>query len=395
MIFCSAVTQNFIPHARVLAESLTEHHPHVRLELSIVDAPDELPTRDEPFRRVSLSEAGLSREELYRRSTLYERQALVSSLKGVLLAACLARTGGPVLFLDADMLALGSLDDLGTMTMRHGILLTPHASVPLRFAAGGLGPEQTFLRFGVFNGGFVGVSQAAGEFLRWWNERCARDCVWAPDRGIALSQTWLTLVPTLFGHHVLRDRGVNLTGHGMGEDDINWRRQRPWIGDTPVRLFHFAGGFDPFSGEFKASRDAHWWPRTAERPGFAQLCKDYAKRLLDSGFDGAAEVDNTGLDWVMRAAYRRALIEAEAISSPEPPNPFTHGMAAFTAWLASPAWPGSGVSRYVAALHAGRFDLRAEFPNVPGADEHALLNWVAGKYKGELPIGLPTAAAWQ
>jgi hypothetical protein len=132
---------------------------------------------------------------------MYESQALASSLKSTLLGGCLARTGGPVLLMDADMLVLGSLDDLGELATRHQILLTPHATVPLRFEAGGFGPEQAFLLFGVFNGGFVGVSDGADEFLRWWQERCARDCVVEPDRGIVMSQNWLGLVPALFDHH--------------------------------------------------------------------------------------------------------------------------------------------------------------------------------------------------
>ncbi|HEX2447992.1 MAG TPA: hypothetical protein VHK26_07385 [Methyloceanibacter sp.] len=363
------------------------------LELFVADAPDASPASHEPFRRLSLSEVGLSREELHRRYTMYDAQSLASSIKGTLLAACLERTGGPALLLDADTLVLGALDDLCELTARHAILLTPHASVPLQFAAGEMGLEQSFLRAGIFNGGFVGVSRGADAFLRWWSERCARDCIHAPDRGLFYSQNWLGLVPALFDHHVLRDRGINLTGLGMGEDDIGWREGRPWIGDRPVRLFHFAGKFDPHSGCFDTLRDADWWPRVAGRPGFARLCQDYARRLLRSGFDGAAPVDHSGFDWVMRAAYRQALLKSEANGGVEPPNPFAHGMAAFTEWLARPANPGSRVSRYLAALYSERPDLRAAFPNVPGDGEGKLLAWVASKYGGKLPRGLPTEAA--
>ena len=95
----------------------------------------------------------------------------------------------------------------------------------------------------------------------------------------------------------------------------------------------------------------------------------------------------------MRSAYRHALIDAETNGTAEPPNPFTNGEAAFASWLAGPAWPGSSVSLYVAELRAGRPHLRATFSQVPGADEEALLEWVAGKCGGELPAGPPTAAA--
>src|SRR5262249_26131156 len=110
---------------------------------------------------------------------------------------------------------------------------------------------------------------------------------------------------------------------------------------------------------------------------------------LRAGFTATEEV-RPRIDRLMRDAYRRALIEAEASRAPEPPNPFTHGDAAFTEWLLSPAWPESQLSRYLAAGHAARADLRAAFPRIPGPDEPALLGWAASKHGGTLPAGLPT-----
>jgi hypothetical protein len=388
---CTAIAQNFLPHARVLAESIAEHHPGCRLDVLVVDAPEPETMFGEPFRRVSPSELALPREELHRRLTLYDTAALLSSLRSPLLAGCLARGSGPVLYLDADMLVLGSLADVGELIARHGIVLTPHATVPLPFRAGGYGPEQTFLRAGVFNGGFLGVSPAAVDFLAWRDERVARDCVVAFDRGIFLGQAWLALVPALFDHHVLRDRGVNLLGPGLGADDLDWRGDRPWIGETPVRLFHFGGAFEPYSGELAPRLPDPIWPRTSERPGLARLCKEYGQRLLKAGYGSRPAKGHAWLDWAMRDVYRAALFDAETNGTAEPPNPFTHGINAFNAWLAEPAWPGSKISRYLAAIRAGRDDLRAHFTDIPGAHEDELLRWVASKYPNGLPDGLPTA----
>lgn len=387
MMFCSIIAQNFLPHARVLAESLAEHHHDCAFDVLVVDAPEEPGEAGELFRRVSLSMLGLPRAELNRRLTLYETAALASSLRGPLLAACLARMSDAVLYLDADMLVLGPLTDIGPLALRHGVVLTPHSTVPLRFTPGGFGPEQAFLQAGVFNGGFLAVSLAAADFLRWRDERVARDCVVAVDRSIVLGQAWLSLVPALFDHHVLRDRGINLMGHGMGEDDLTWRGDKPWIGETPVRLFHFGGGFDPHVGGLSGHvTSQHWWPRASERPGLARLCAIYGERLLAAGFDRRMAAGEQWLDPSMRTAYRKALIGAEENKSREPPNPFSDGKAAFAQWLASPAWTGSRVSHYVAAMHATRADLRAMFPRVPGADEKALLNWVVGNDGGQLPV---------
>ena len=318
VLFCSIVASNFLAHARVLADSLRRAHPEARLELFVVDAWDEPPRDDEPFSRIALRDAQLSTDELHRRATMYDRQALVSSLKPRVLAGAIERSSGPVVLLDADMLALGALEDVFDLAARHAIVLSPHATTPMPFEPGGYGPEQTFLRAGVFNGGFLGISAAAGEFLEWWDERCALDCVWDLDRGILGSQAWLTLVPALFDHCVLRDRGVNLTCHGLGADDLSWADDTPFIGELPVRLFHFAGEFGPRAAEL------------SQRPGMERLRAEYRRLLLDAGYDETAEAafryatlpDMTPIDWAMRAAYRKALMaSAASAGAAEPPNP--------------------------------------------------------------------------
>jgi hypothetical protein len=402
MLFRSIVASNFLPHARVLADSLQRHHRVARVELFVADAFDEPDPGGEPFRRLAAAELGLSIEELHRRATMYDRHWLLSSLKPRLLMSAVERSPEPLLYLDADMLAFGALEDVFEVAARHGIVLSPHATVPLPFERGGYGPEQLFIRAGVFNGGFLGVSPASRGFLSWWDERCARDCVFDSARGLFASQAWLSLVPALFEHRVLRDRGVNLTGHGMGADDVSWRDGEPWIDGSPLRLFHFAGGFDPRSGELGGPRAPASWVEMRDRPGIQRLCGEYGRLLLDAGYDGATGTpwrfgslpDGTPIDWAMREAYREALIAAEVDpGAAEPPNPFAHGAATFTKWLGEPRWAGSEVSRYLAALRSGRSDLLAAFPEVPGADERALVEWVAGKYPaGRLPDGLPTAA---
>jgi hypothetical protein len=196
---------------------------------------------------------------------------------------------------------------------------------------------------------------------------------------------------------------VNLTGHGLGDDDIDWQGGKPSIADTPLRLFHFAGGFDPRSGQLGGPRAPGSWSAMNKRPGLARLCAEYARLLLEAGYDEASATpwrfgtlpDGAPIDWAMRRAYREGLIAAEVGSDKaKPPNPFAHGAAAFTHWLGGARWRGSRVSQYLAAVRSERSDLVAAFPDVPGADEPPFLAWAASKYpSGRLPDGLSTAAA--
>jgi hypothetical protein len=357
------VARNYLPHARVLAESFRRHHPEGRLALLVVDGTAEVEGADVLFP----ADVGVDSRELRRRAMLFDVQGVISSMRAPLLAALL---DGPVLLLDADTLVLGSLDDLWALAAAEQIVLSPHALDPMPGRPGAW-LEEELLRSGTFNGGFLGVGPGAEPFLAWLTERARRDCVREPARGLLYTQTWLDLVPALFRHHVLRDRGVNAQYHGLHGRDVDWSAAGPRIGGDPLRLFHFAG-FDP--GE--PSRLCRHYPATelAGRPGLARLCREYAQRLRAAGWP-AAPAFAAAPDPVMRDVYRRALLAAEAGTAEPPPDP---GAPAFTAWLAEPP-AGGAVSRYLLGLHGARADLQAAFPRVPGGDEDAYLGWAAGK----------------
>src|SRR6266508_4168807 len=138
MVFCSVVTRNHLPQARVIAESLAEHHDGARLRLLIVDDLEAAVGTGETFDALTRSEVGLSDEELYRRAAMYSPRELVSSLKGIVLRGVLAEVRQPVVLLDVDMLAFGAIDDVFSLAERHSLVLTPHTSIPLRFR-----PEAT------------------------------------------------------------------------------------------------------------------------------------------------------------------------------------------------------------------------------------------------------------
>lgn len=359
----AVVAHNYLPHARVLAESFRRHHPDGRLALLAVDGGAEVDGADV----LTPADIGVDGRELRRRAMLFDAQGVISSLRAPLLAALL---DGPVLLLDADTLVLAPLDDLWELAAAEQIVLSPHALDPAPGAPGAW-PEEELLRSGTFNGGFLGVGPGAEPFLAWLTERARRDCVREPARGLLYTQTWLNLVPALFPHHVLRDRGVNTQFHGIHGRDVEWTDAAPRIGGDALRLFHFAG-FDPA----EPGRLCRHYPGTelTGRPGLARLCREYAEQLRFAGWP-AAPAPAVPVDPVVRAIHRRALLAFEAGRGSEPPDP---GAPAFAGWLCD-APPGTAVSRYLLGLHEARADLQAAFPAVPGADEADYLGWAAGK----------------
>ena len=369
----------------------------------VVDAPaDELP-RIEGAEVLTPSQIGIDERELHRRAVLFDMQGLLSSLEPRLLRRALDEGAEAVLLVDADMLVLAPIDDVWSLASEAGALLSPHARAPLPGRPGDWAEEE-LLRSGAYNGGFLGIGSTGRPFLDWIEERVARDCLRAPERGVFYVQSWLNLVPALFPHHVLRDPGINAQIHGLDGEDVRWHDGTPWLGDAVLRLYHFAG-FDPANPQ----RLCRYYPeseqvRLADLPGLAELCREYSRRVRGAGWpaDYSQSWTTTAaglpVDAPLRRAYRDGILGAERGQEPEPPDPFDAGSAQdMLAWLRT-APAGTSVSRYLLALRAERADLRAAFAQVPGPDEPAYLRWAAGKVfeernggRGEVPAEMAPA----
>ena len=382
----SCIASNFLPFARVLGDSLREQHPAARLSVLVVDAPAG-DGGDEPFELLTPLSIGCDDAELARRALAYDTQGLVSSFKPRALGFAIGEGDEPALFLDADVLVCGDLGPLADAARRRGVLLSPHTSSPIAHRRGGGGAEETFLRAGAYNGGFVGAAGATGAaFCAWWDERCARDCVRDAGRRLLLSQTWLDLAPALFGAAVTRDRGVNVSGHNLHGRDIVASGAGWTIDGDALRFFHFTS-FDPARPDRLGSCVEDSWCDVDGRPGVAALVRDYASRLRERGWTAGGPAprfttlpEGTPITPAMRRAYLDGLVASERGDGElPPPNPLADGhSAAFLSWLATPAGPSHpSLTRYLLATHRVRADLHRLWPLVPGPHAEPYLAWCA------------------
>jgi hypothetical protein len=242
------------------------------------------------------------------------------------------REHGTVLLLDADMCVYGDLSHVFGLADACGLVLSPHLGWPVSTSDVGYPLEETFLKYGVFNGGFVGVGARGDAFLDWWCDRTSRRCIEAPEQGYNYTQLWLTLAAAYFEHHVLHDPGVNVMWWNLFDRDVEWRDDVPSVSAVPLRLFHFTG-FDPMTSTLFGRRDETaraGFPGLEARPGSARLCRDYAAMVIAAG---AVEARRHTPPFVAlpngevfsdedRTRYRDAVEWAELTGAAEPPNPF-------------------------------------------------------------------------
>jgi hypothetical protein len=390
---CTVATLSHLPDARVLARSFLDCHPGGRFAALVVDDFEGTVGPDEPFEVLRPEDVGVERAELARMAVMYTPGALACALKPHVIRALLDEE--PVTFLDADCIVFASLEPLFAAAAAHGTALTAHSLTPVP-AAGAIPTETLFLRHGTFNSGVLACGTAGRPFLDWWSERTARHTVMSHPQGLSLDQSWLSLVPALFDHAIVRDPGVNVMGWNIHDRDILWTDGVPAVPGGPLRCFHFAGSFDAQRPERfgPAPTRREPWPPVAERPGVTRMCEEYAARLLAEGYGRHRSTpsaydalpDGTPIDDVMREAYREALLAVESNGYDEPPNPFAGSTSAdFRRWLAEPSV--GRVGPYLARVRARRHDLRDAFPLVPGKDEQGLIDWApTAAARGEIDL---------
>jgi glycosyltransferase involved in cell wall biosynthesis len=244
-VFTSAVS-NYIPKARVLAESLKRFHPNLPFFLVLSDAvPPWLVIDKEPF------DAVLTVDELdigNVRQWLFQHSLVEAStgLKGFALQNLLSRPDcSGVLYFDPDIVVLSPLDELICKLQSHSVLLTPHQTVPERDTESILDNEVCSLKHGVFNLGFLGVSNSpeGRRFADWWADRLRRLCVDDIPNGLFTDQRWADLAPAFFDEIcILRSPVYNISTWNLTNRRVEGNlRDGLTVSGQPIAFYHFSG----------------------------------------------------------------------------------------------------------------------------------------------------------
>jgi glycosyltransferase involved in cell wall biosynthesis/2-polyprenyl-3-methyl-5-hydroxy-6-metoxy-1,4-benzoquinol methylase len=389
-IACTICACNYLPYARVLAESFYAHHPDGTFVVLLID--DEA-RRLSPgdgaidgrivWRR--LADIGLDQGEIRRLAAIYDVVELSTAVKPLLLRHLLDGGADAVMYLDPDVRIYASLAAVWPLAAQHGIVLTPHTMQP--FPRDG-SPVNSFyiLAAGVYNLGFAAVGASARPFLEWWWQGTRREGLNDVSKMMFTDQRWIDFVPCFFDPFILKDPGCNVAYWNLHARTLALDGDRFTVDGEPLRFFHFSG-YDADT-PWLLSRHQGDRPRVllSDRPALNRLCSDYRAELQRAGM-GAGVARRygwstlaCGLEFTdgMRRLYRSALMAAEHGNGPEPPDPFDETRPdAFVAWLNSPDESGPRrISRYLYQLFLSRVDLQMHFRDIFGADAPRYLEWI-------------------
>lgn len=145
-----------------------------------------------------------------------------------------------VIYIDNDIYFFQSPEFLFEKLEQSDFLLTPH------FYPSDSTKNQNWLeanfRVGLYNAGFIGVSQKGIPILDWWANCCLYNVKKAYWRGLFDDQKYLDLVPVLFDEvEILKHKGCNLAGWNYQNYQLSRDEEHQLlVNGDPLVFIHFA-----------------------------------------------------------------------------------------------------------------------------------------------------------
>ena len=239
------IAKNYLPYARVLMQSVAEHHPDWHRFVILVDLVDGyFHPQEEHFEIVLSRDLRIPQSRWFHfKYTILELSTAVKPYAFEYLLA--AHSLDRIIFLDPDIRIYSPLKDVTAALGSANIALTPHLTRSLEDDK--RPAEIDILRSGAYNLGFIGIARSTetAAFLVWWQQRLYDHCLVDLPRGLFVDQKWIDLAPGMFeGVEIIRDPGYNVAYWNLAHRPISRSEAGYKIERSPLAFFHFSG-FDP------------------------------------------------------------------------------------------------------------------------------------------------------
>jgi hypothetical protein len=282
---------NYLPKARVLAESLSAAEPQATLTLCLNDIlPDWLDPAAEPFDRIWLPEdLGYDRDWIFQHNVM----ELCTAVKGRALMRLIEEDEADlILYLDPDVMVYNPLSQVDDYMGDASIGLVPHILAPEESELGVELTEISVAAHGIYNLGHLILrpDERGRRFARWWAKRLDHYCFDDRVRGLFTDQRWVDLAPAIFdGVKILKVPNLDVASWNLFGRTISQGKDGAITSFTvdgyPLVTYHFSGTgptgihrrireiFDPSNGAvaeierlYEAAIARHGQARLEHRP---------------------------------------------------------------------------------------------------------------------------------
>jgi glycosyltransferase involved in cell wall biosynthesis len=391
LVAFTIVAHNYIPRARIVADSFIAQHPDSAFYIVVTDYPLQVRNRQrQDPRLVPITDIDFGAEGFEFMATFYDVMEFATAVKPFALQHFLKRAVC-VLYLDPDIEVYAPLDPLIQSTRSAAISFTPHCLEPIE--RDGCEPSEAgIMMAGVYNLGYVGVSKGAEPFLHWWSSRLRRDAISDPANHIFTDQRWIDLCIPLFRPHIESSPAYNVAYWNLDQRPIRREEGNYWVNDEPLRFFHFSG-YDP--------KRPHWIskhqpssPRVllSDHPVLVDLFNAYGEKLLSHTgsesplpYGWAHAIPGLTMTKDIRRTFRAEVLMSDAGKGEMPPSPFRPGgPQEFMRWMTQPALGAAlTLPRYLETIWSTRPDIQKQMPEVAQGDLRQLRRWVHHAGPGE------------
>lgn len=242
----TSCSNNYLPKARALAESLKKHHPDAALVLCLNDAP----ATQVDFAKELFDDVWTPQDLGYDAPFLFEHNVmeLCTAVKGRALERLLERYDADFhLYLDPDVYVYAPLNPISDYMRGADIGLIPHILKPEDTEIGVRLTEMSVTEHGIYNLGHLIVRKSANAaaFAAWWRARLDAYCFDDKKIGLFTDQRWVDLAPAIFdGVRVLRQPNLDVASWNLAtrQVDFNDEGGSPYVVDGHELLtYHFSG----------------------------------------------------------------------------------------------------------------------------------------------------------
>lgn len=330
----TSATYSYLSRARVLAESIKRYHPDWVLWLILSDkAPEDVSLESElcVFDQVVQVE-DLSLDHIHGWIYRHDIVELCTAVKGHMLERIFESGADKVIYLDPDIALFAPLSTVVDRLTDSSVLLTPHLLEPEQSTLAVEDNEISALKHGVYNLGFVAVSNSfeGRRFARWWRDRLNSHCYDDVPGGLFTDQRWCDLAPALFRSvSILHDPGYNVASWNLSQRPLSVTEDgRILAAGSELRFYHFTKVNTVGEGMIERYSPDNIVP--------FELLQWYRRRLDD--FD----VPALPRDWWWYSRYEdgkkipkqhRVIYRGRPDLIDRFPNPFKVGPGSFLNWL--------------------------------------------------------------
>ncbi len=278
-------SNNYFAFSRTLLESVRAFHDDVDIYFLLVDeTPDNQVLAAGGFFRVCCAK-DIGIPEFTKMAFAYNIVEFNTAVKPFFIHYLLSRGYDKVVYLDPDILVFNRLDTALDALETHSIVVTPHQLAPLKDLHNFtpyLQWEQSALQTGIFNLGFLGVSNTdeGRAFIKWWSNRCSYLCFLEQESGLFVDQIWVNLAVCFYRSvHIVRHKGYNMSVWNLHDRTLIDNRVN---GVEPLVFYHFSS-IDMNNRSVLSKHDASM--TLERRPDLTALFDGYRSAVNSNGYE--------------------------------------------------------------------------------------------------------------